>query len=454
MQAHDYISRVLENIKNTSLGQVTFLQAATEILRNLEPLLEREDKYLKHRIVDRIVMPEKTTMFRVTYMNDKNQPCSHYGYRVQFNSTLGPYKGGLRFHPTVCLDVVKFLGFEQIFKNSLTGLSMGGAKGGANFDPKGKSEGEIMRFCQAFMNGLCELIGDVKDVPAGDIGVGGREIGYLFGQYKKLTHRFDGALTGKGLNWGGSLARTEATGYGLIYFAADMLSSVGQDFKGKVCVVSGAGNVAIYAIEKLYHLGALPVTASDSTGFIYDKEGIDLELLKRLKEVERVGLSEYVKTRRNAQFTPISKYAVGRNEVWNIPCDAAFPCATQNELHLADIKVLYANGCRLLAEGANMPSTLDAMEFAHQAKDFLYGPAKAANAGGVATSGLEMSQNASMDKWSFENVDDRLKAIMHHIFTQSYETSIEFGEEGNLVLGANIAGFRKVADAMLDQGYL
>lgn len=454
MQVHDYISQVLENIKNTSLGQVTFLQAATEILRNLEPVLEREPKYLKHKIVDRIVMPEKTTMFRVTYMNDNNEPCSHYGYRVQFNSALGPYKGGLRFHPTVCLDVMKFLSFEQIFKNSLTGLNMGGAKGGSNFNPKGKSEGEIMRFCQAFMQGLYELIGDVKDVPAGDIGVGGREIGYLFGEYKKLTHRFDGSLTGKGLSWGGSLARTEATGYGLVYFAEQMLASVGQTFQGKKCVVSGAGNVSIYTVEKLYELGALPITVSDSTGFIYDADGIDLKLLKELKEVKRVGLAEYIKTRPNAKFTPVSQYKEGRNEVWSVPCDAAFPCATQNEVHLADVKVLYENGCRLLAEGANMPSTLDAMNYMHEAKDFLYGPAKAANAGGVATSGLEMSQNASMDKWSFEKVDDRLKSIMRNIFLNAYDTSVEFGEPGNLVLGANIAGFRKVADAMIDQGYL
>lgn len=454
MQVHDYISQVLENIKNTSLGQVTFLQAATEILRNLEPVLEREPKYLKHKIVDRVVMPEKTTMFRVTYLNDKNEPCSHYGYRVQFNSALGPYKGGLRFHPTVCLDVMKFLAFEQIFKNSLTGLRMGGAKGGANFDPKGKSEGEIMRFCQAFMQGLYELIGDVKDVPAGDIGVGGREIGYLFGEYKKLTHRFDGSLTGKGLNWGGSLARTEATGYGLVYFAEQMLASIGQTFEGKKCSVSGAGNVAIYTIEKLYELGALPVTVSDSTGFIYDTEGIDLKLLKELKEVKRAGLIEYEKARKSAKFTPISQYKEGRNEVWSVPCDAAFPCATQNEVHLADVKVLYENGCRLLAEGANMPSTLDAMNYMHEAKGFLYGPAKAANAGGVATSGLEMSQNASMDIWTFENVDNRLKTIMRNIFRNAYDTSVEFGEPGNLVLGANIAGFRKVADAMIDQGYI
>lgn len=452
MNAADYITEVLEKIKKTSLGQPTFLQAATEILRALEPVLEKEPKYFKHRIVDRIVMPEKTTMFRVTYMNDKNEPCSHYGYRVQFNSALGPYKGGLRFHPTVCLDIIKFLGFEQIFKNSLTGLAMGGAKGGSNFDPKGKSEGEIMRFCQAFMTGLHEIIGDVIDVPAGDIGVGGREIGYMFGQYKKLTHRFDGTLTGKGLAWGGSLARTQATGYGLVYFANEMLKKAGKSLEGLKCAVSGAGNVAIYTCEKLYHFGAKPVTVSDSTGYIYDENGIDVALLKQIKEVERLGLEHYA-VRRASKFTPISEYKPGRNNVWDAVCDAAFPCATQNEINLEDIKTLYANGCRLLAEGANMPSTLEAMEFMGGKSDFLYGPAKAANAGGVATSGLEMAQNAAMNPWTFEEVDKKLQGIMQHIFEISYETSVEFGRPGDLVLGGNIAGFRKVADAMIDQGY-
>lgn len=453
MNAHDYISQVLENIKNTSLGQTTFLQAATEILRALEPVLDREPKYFKHRIVDRIVMPEKTTMFRVTYMNDKNEPCSHYGYRVQFNSALGPYKGGLRFHPSVCLDIIKFLGFEQIFKNSLTGLSMGGAKGGANFDPKGKSDGEIMRFCQAFMKGLHEIIGDVIDVPAGDIGVGGREIGYMFGEYKKLTHRFEGTLTGKGLNWGGSLARTEATGYGLVYFANEMLKKAGRGLEGLKAAVSGSGNVAIYTCEKLYHFGAKPVTVSDSTGYIYDAEGIDVALLKELKEVERVSLIEYAHRKPSAKFTPATEYKAGRNGVWDVPCDIALPGATQNEVSLEDAKTLYANGCRLLAEGSNMSSTLEAMEFMGSKDDFLYGPAKAANAGGVATSGLEMAQNAAMNPWSFEEVDAKLQGIMKHIFEISYETSVEFGRPGDLVLGGNIAGFRKVADAMIDQGY-
>ena len=453
MDGRAYINATLERIKQISPGQTVFFQAATEILNSLQPLLDKDGKYYKHRILDRIVMPERTTMFRVTYINDKGEACPHFGYRVQFSSAIGPFKGGLRFHPSVNLDVIKFLGFEQIFKNSLTGLSMGGAKGGSNFDPKGKSEGEIMRFCQAFMLGLQNVIGDVIDVPAGDIGVGGREIGYLFGQYKKITHRFDGALTGKGLNWGGSLARTEATGYGLIYFATQMLSKNESSLDGKICTVSGAGNVAIYACEKLYQMGAKPVTVSDSTGYIYDKDGIDVELLKRLKEVERVGLINYTKERTGAKFTPVSAYGVGRNGVWDVPCDAAFPCATQNEVSLEDIKVLYNNGCRLLAEGANMPSTLEAMQFMSQKSDFLYGPAKAANAGGVATSGLEMSQNASMTKWSFEKVDKELQGIMKHIFDISYETSVEFGKPGDLVLGGNIAGFKKVADAMIDQGY-
>ena len=453
MDGRAYINATLERIKQISPGQTVFFQAATEILNSLQPLLDKDGKYYKHRILDRIVMPERTTMFRVTYINDKGEACPHFGYRVQFSSAIGPFKGGLRFHPSVNLDVIKFLGFEQIFRDSLTGVSMGGAKGGSNFDPKGKSEGEIMRFCQAFMLGLQNVIGDVIDVPAGDIGVGGREIGYLFGQYKKITHRFDGALTGKGLNWGGSLARTEATGYGLIYFATQMLSKNESSLDGKICTVSGAGNVAIYACEKLYQMGAKPVTVSDSTGYIYDKDGIDVELLKRLKEVERVGLINYTKERTGAKFTPVSAYGAGRNGVWDVPCDAAFPCATQNEVSLEDIKVLYNNGCRLLAEGANMPSTLEAMQLMSQKGDFLYGPAKAAHAGGVATSGLEMSQNASMTKWSFEKVDKELQGIMKHIVDISYETSVEFGRPGDLVLGGHIAGFRKVADAMIDQGY-
>ena len=450
----NYVSNILEDIKRKNPGQEVFIQAATEVLTSLEPLLKREDKYIKHKILERILVPERTLMFRVVYTNDKNEPCVHTGYRVEFNSAIGPYKGGIRFHPTVNLGVLKFLGFEQIFKNSLTGLNIGGGKGGANFDPKGKSDNEIMRFCQSFMIELQRLISDVTDVPAGDIGVGGREIGYMFGQYKKITRRFDGSLTGKGLSWGGSLARTEATGYGSVYFANEMLTKRDDSLRGKICAVSGAGNVAIYTVAKLYEMEAKPVTVSDSTGFIYDENGIDLALLKKLKEEMRVGLAEYVKTHPKAVFTPVSAYPAGRNGVWGVKCDAAFPSATQNELNLEDIKTLYNNGCRMVCEGANMPSTLEAIDFMLSKKDFLFGPAKAANAGGVATSGLEMAQNASMTSWSFEEVDSRLHDIMRHIFKVSYETSKEFGQEGNLVLGSNIAGFRKVADAMIDQGYL
>ena len=449
-----YINSVLEDIRGKNPGQEIFMQAATEVLYSLMPLLDREDKYLKYKIVERILVPERTLMFRVVYVNDKNVPCVHTGYRVEFNSAIGPYKGGIRFHPTVNLGVLKFLGFEQIFKNSLTGLNMGGGKGGANFDPKGKSDNEIMRFCQSFMNELHRLISDRQDVPAGDIGVGGREIGYLFGQYKKLTRRFDGALTGKGLGWGGSLARTEATGYGSVYFANEMLVKAGMSLRGKKCAVSGAGNVAIYTVEKLYEFGALPVTVSDSKGFIYDKEGIDLEALKEIKEVKKESLSEYLKYRKNAVYTPVKDYEEGRNAVWNVPCDIAFPSATQNEVNLKDIQTLYKNGCRALCEGANMPSNLEAIDFMLSKKDFLFAPAKAANAGGVATSGLEMAQNASMQAWDFATVDNKLHDIMRNIFKVSYETSKEFGQEGNLVLGSNIAGFRKVADAMIDQGYL
>lgn len=450
----EYINRTLEWIKSTNPGQAVFVQAATEVLYSLEPLIKKESKYEKHAILERIVIPERTVIFRVTYTDDSGKPQVHNGYRIQFNSAVGPYKGGLRFHPSVDLGVLKFLGFEQIFKNSLTGVRMGGAKGGSSFDPKGKSDNEIMRFCQAFINELYRHIGNTADVPAGDIGVGAREIGYMFGQYKKLTGRFDGIFTGKGLNWGGSLVRTEATGYGVVYFTQNMLRKAGLYLEGKRCCVSGSGNVAIYTIEKLYQAGALPITASDSSGFIYDSEGIDLAVLKELKEVKRARISEYLKFRPHAKFTLVSQYEQGRNGVWNVPCDGAFPCATQNELHLADIKTLYANGCRFVAEGANMPSTLDAINFMLGKKDFYFAPAKAANAGGVGTSGLEMMQNASMSSWSFDEVDSKLHSIMDHIFEISYETSKEFGDEGNLVLGSNIAGFRKVADAMIDQGYV
>lgn len=449
-----YALKILENLKIANPGQDVFIQAATEVLHSLDPLLKKEAKYEKHAILERITIPERAFHFRVTYIDDSGKPQVHNGWRIQFNSAIGPYKGGIRFHPSVNVGVLKFLGFEQIFKNSLTGVAMGGAKGGSDFDPRGKSDNEIMRFCQAFMNELFRHISHTTDVPAGDIGVGGREIGYMFGQYKKLTNRFDGVLTGKGLNWGGSLARTQATGYGAVYFVDNMLKKAGLGLEGKKCAISGSGNVAIYTAEKLYQVGALPITLSDSSGYIYDSQGIDVELVKEIKEIRRARISEYVKVRTNAKFVPVSEYKGGRNGVWDVPCDGAFPSATQNELNLEDIKTLYANGCRFVGEGANMPSTLEAIEFMLSKKDFYFAPAKAANAGGVATSGLEMMQNAGMTKWSFEEVDNKLKGIMKHIFDLSYETSVEFGEAGNLVLGSNIAGFRKVADSMIDQGYV
>ncbi len=447
-----YVNTVMTNLSKINYGQDEFYQAAKEVIDSLKPLLQAEEKYRKFRILERMIIPERTLMFRTVWVDDNGDMQVNVGYRVEFNSAIGPYKGGLRFHPTVNLSVIKFLGFEQIFKNSLTGLNIGGAKGGSNFDPKGKSDNEVMRFCQSFMNELYRHIGETRDVPAGDIGVGGRELGYMFGQYKKLTGSFEGVLTGKGLNWGGSLARTEATGYGSVYFAQEMYDKQGGDLEGKICAVSGAGNVAIYTIEKLYELGAKPVTCSDSGGFIYDKEGIDLRVLKHLKEVKRVSLEEYAKEHPHAIYTPVNKYPAGRNGVWGVHCDAAFPSATQNELNLEDAKTLYKNGCRCVCEGANMPSTLDAVDFFLSKKDFLYGPAKAANAGGVATSQLEMAQNASMQKWSFDKVDRKLRDIMKNIFETAYETSEEFKQPGNLVMGANIAGFRKVADAMIDQG--
>lgn len=448
-----YIDTILRHIRQKD-HQPVFLQAATEVLKSLEPILKAEKKYQTHGIVERLIVPEKTTIFRVVWTDDEGKMQTNLGYRVQFNSTLGPYKGGLRFHPSVNLDVLKFLGFEQIFKNSLTGLMIGGGKGGSNFDPKGKSEVEIMRFCQAFMIELSKIIGDTIDVPAGDIGVGGREIGYLFGAYKKLKGFYDGTLTGKGLSWGGSLVRTEATGYGCVYFADEMLKKVKQGLEGKVCAVSGSGNVAIYTIEKLHQMGAKAVTISDSSGFVYDKSGIDLELLKEIKEIKRGRVSDYAKAKKSAVFTEVSKYKKGTNGVWSVPCDGAFPSATQNELSLEDAKILYQNGCRFVAEGANMPSTLEAIDFMLSQKDFHFAPAKAANAGGVATSQLEMQQNASMTQWSFDEVDKKLHSIMKNIFHNSYETAKEFGQSGNLVVGSNIAGFRKVADAMIEHGYI
>jgi len=451
MSVKSYIEKVLNSTIQSTPGQTEFYQAVEEVLTSLEPLLQAESKYDQYNILERIVIPERQILFRVVWIDDQGKIQTNIGYRVQFNSAIGPYKGGLRFHPSVNLGIIKFLGFEQIFKNSLTGLAIGGAKGGSNFDPKGKSEGEIMRFCQSFMVELSKHIGETKDIPAGDIGVGGREIGYMFGEYKRLTGRFEGVLTGKGINWGGSLARTEATGYGSVYFAENMLNKKGDSLKGKICTVSGAGNVALYTIQKLYDIGAIPVTCSDSRGMIYDRNGIDFNTLKAVKEVARKDLSEYLTFHPESIYVPVSQYPEGTNAVWSIPCFAAFPSATQNELNLTDIQILYKNGCRLVNEGANMPSTPGAISFMLAHKMF-YGPAKAANAGGVATSQLEMSQNASMQKWSFAEVDNKLHTIMKSIFELSYNTSKEFGDEGNLMLGANIAGFRKVADSMIDQG--
>ena len=446
-----YAQRVIEGLKQKYASEPVFLQAVEEVLMTLQPLLDKDAKYEKNKILERITEPERIISFRVEWVDDKGEIQVNRGYRVQYNSAIGPYKGGLRFHPSVNLGILKFLGFEQIFKNSLTGLAIGGGKGGSDFDPKGKSETEVMRFCQAFMTELHRHIGATIDVPAGDIGVGGREVGYMFGQFKRLTRSYEGVLTGKNLLFGGSLARTEATGYGAVYFAQNMLEDRGENLEGKVCAVSGAGNVATYCCEKLLQLGARPVTVSDSRGMIYDPEGIKVDVLKQVKEVERASLTRYAELVPTAKHTPVAEYPEGRNAVWSVPCFAAFPCATQNELNLADAKTLLANGCKCVAEGANMPSTLDAVHAFLEA-GIAYGPAKAANAGGVATSQLEMQQNAGMQSWTFETVDGKLKDIMGNIYKNAAATAKEFGQPGNLVLGANIAGFRKVADAMIAQG--
>mgnify|MGYP000753851282 FL=1 len=405
---------------------------------------QNEEAFRRDALLERLVNPERQFKFRVPWVDDKGQVHVNTGYRVQFNSAIGPYKGGLRLHPSVNLGIIKFLGFEQIFKNSLTGLPIGGGKGGSDFDPKGKSDREIMAFCQSFMTELCKYIGADTDVPAGDIGTGAREIGYMFGQYKRIRGLYEGVLTGKGLSYGGSLARTEATGYGLLYFTDEMLKCNGKSIKGATIAVSGAGNVAIYAIEKAQQLGAKVVTASDSTGWIYDKDGIDVELLKEVKEVKRARLTEYAAAR------PSAEYHEGRG-VWSIPVDIALPCATQNELHLEDAKQLVANGCYAVAEGANMPTTLEATEYL-QENGVLFAPGKAANAGGVATSALEMSQNSERLSWTFEEVDGKLQNIMVNIFHNLDDAAKRYGMEGNYVAGANIAGFEKVVDAMTAQG--
>ena len=440
-----YVDEVIELVEKKNPGEPEFHQAVREVLESLKPVVEaNEEKYRKAALLERLVEPERVIMFRIPWVDDNGNVQVNKGYRVQFNSAIGPYKGGLRFHPSVYLGIIKFLGFEQIFKNSLTGLPIGGGKGGSDFDPKGKSDREVMAFCQSFMTELYRHIGPDTDVPAGDIGVGGREIGYLFGQYKRIRDAYEGVLTGKGLTFGGSLVRTQATGYGLLYLTEEMLKINGKDMAGKTVAVSGAGNVAIYAIEKAYQLGAKPVTCSDSTGWVYDPEGIDLEALKEIKEVKRARLTEYKNYRPNAE------YHEGKG-VWSVKCDVALPCATQNELGIEDAKQLVANGCFAVAEGANMPTTLEATKYL-QENGVLFAPGKAANAGGVATSALEMSQNSERLSWSFEEVDEKLKGIMVNICHNMADAAKKYGHEGNYVVGANAAGFEKVAEAMLAQG--
>ena len=440
-----YVDEVIDLIVKENPDEPEFHQAVKEVLESLRVVIEEnEEQYRKDALLERLVNPERQIKFRVPWIDDNGQVQVNTGYRVQFNSAIGPYKGGLRFHPSVNLGIIKFLGFEQIFKNSLTGLPIGGGKGGSNFDPKGKSDREIMAFCQSFMTELSKHIGADTDVPAGDIGVGGREIGYLFGQYKRLRNLYEGVLTGKGLTFGGSLARTEATGYGLLYFANAMLKANGETLEGKTVIMSGAGNVAIYAIEKAIQLGAKPVTCSDSTGWIYDPEGIDVELLKEIKEVRRERLTAYAEAR------PSAEYHEGKG-VWTIKADVAFPCATQNELDIDDAKTLVENGVIAVAEGANMPTTLEATNYLIE-NGVLFSPGKASNAGGVATSALEMSQNSQRLSWTFEEVDGRLKTIMEDIFANVDAAAKDYGFEKNYVVGANIAGFLKVVDAMNAQG--
>ena len=441
----EYMQDLMSRVEKNHPAQPEFHQAVKEVLLCMEPVAERNPQYVKAGIFERIVEPERAIMFRVSWVDDNGNVQVNRGYRVQFNSAIGPYKGGLRFHPSVNLGIIKFLGFEQIFKNSLTGLPMGGGKGGSDFDPKGKSDQEIMRFCQSFMTELSKHIGADTDVPAGDIGVGAREIGFMFGQYKRLRNEFTGVLTGKGLNYGGSLVRTQATGYGCCYFTQEMIATRGESFEGKTVVISGSGNVAIYAAEKAIELGAKVVALSDSNGYIYDPNGIDLDAVKQIKEVERKRIKEYVNIHKDATYTD------GFRGIWTIKCDIALPCATQNELDEEAAKALVANGVMAVAEGANMPSTPEAVEV-FQAANVLFAPGKAANAGGVATSGLEMSQNSMRYGWTFEEVDEKLKGIMKHIHTVSREAATQYGEPDNYVLGANIAGFLKVADAMYMQG--
>jgi glutamate dehydrogenase (NADP+) len=446
LTSKNYINQVLNEVQRINPGEHEFLLAAKEILESLEPVIERNSKYIEEGILERFIEPERQIIFRVPWIDDNGRVRVNRGYRVQFNSAIGPYKGGLRLHPSVNISIIKFLGLEQTLKNSLTGLPIGGAKGGSNFNPKGKSDREIMRFCQSFMTELYKYIGSDMDVPAGDIGVGAREIGYLYGQYKKLKSSSEaGVLTGKGLTYGGSLARTEATGYGLIYFVEEMLNSKGMGFDGRKVVVSGSGNVAIYAIEKAQQLGAVVLTCSDSDGFVYDREGIKLDTVKNIKEIKRGRIKEYL------QYHPSSEYHENCRGVWNVTCDIALPCATQNEIDKECALTLVNNGVKAVGEGANMPSTLEAIEVYYSNK-VLFAPAKASNAGGVSVSALEMSQNSMRLSWTFEEVDNRLKNIMKNIYNSSIGMAEEYGRKGNLLVGANIAGFLKIADAMMSQG--
>ena len=443
-----YISEVIAATEAKNPGQPEFMQTVREVLESLAPVIEaNEELYRKNAILERLVEPDRQVMFRVPWVDDKGVPHVNRGYRVQFNNAIGPYKGGLRFHPSVNLSIMKFLGFEQTFKNSLTGLPMGGGKGGSDFDPKGKSDAEIMRFCQSFMTELYRHIGPDCDVPAGDIGTGAHEIGYMFGQYKRLSNEFSGVLTGKGLTYGGSLARTQATGYGLCYFTNEMLKANGKSFDGKTVVISGSGNVAIYATEKATQYGAKVVALSDSNGYIHDPDGIELDVVKQIKEVERKRIKEYVNRTSHKNVT----YTEGCSGIWTIKCDIALPCATQNEINGESAQALVNNGCFAVAEGANMPSTPEAIEV-YLSNGLLYGPAKAANAGGVATSALEMSQNSERLSWTFEEVDAKLQGIMVNIFHNLDDAAKKCGQEGNYVVGANVAGFLKVAEAMKAQG--
>ncbi|MCI8832526.1 MAG: NADP-specific glutamate dehydrogenase [Lachnospiraceae bacterium] len=440
-----YVDEVYEKVVAKNPGETEFHQAVKEVLDSLKLVIEaNEEKYRKEAILERLVEPERIITFRVPWVDDKGQAQVNRGYRVQFNSAIGPYKGGLRLHPSVNQSILKFLGFEQVFKNSLTSLPIGGGKGGSDFDPKGKSDREVMAFCQSFMTELYKYIGADKDVPAGDIGVGAREIGYMYGQYKKITGQYEGVLTGKGLAYGGSLARTQATGYGLVYMVVEMLKHEGQELAGKTVIISGSGNVAIYATEKAQQYGAKVVALSDSNGYIYDKDGIKLDIVKEIKEVRRGRIKEYV------DKVPTAVYTEGKG-IWTIPCDVALPCATQNELNLDDAKTLKANGCILVAEGANMPSTREATDY-YLENGILFMPGKAANAGGVATSALEMTQNSERLSWSFEEVDEKLHGIMVNIFAKAADAAERYGVPGNYVAGANIAGFEKVVDAMMAQG--